>query len=90
VSKRHDGVLVSVEDGGPGVAPDLAASLFEPFSRGASSSPNGLGLGLSLVSRFAKLHGGRAWMEDRQGGGASFRVFLPSTQSRQQVKRVTA
>ena len=26
---------------------------------------------------FAELHGGRAWVEDREGGGASFRVFLP-------------
>jgi signal transduction histidine kinase len=30
-----------------------------------------------LVSRFAELHGGRAWVEDRVGGGASFRVFIP-------------
>ncbi|MEA2551091.1 MAG: Histidine kinase, gyrase and HSP90-like ATPase, partial [Actinomycetota bacterium] len=33
--------------------------------------------GLSLVSRFAELHGGRAWVEDRPGGGASFKVYLP-------------
>jgi signal transduction histidine kinase len=32
---------------------------------------------LSLVRRFAELHGGRAWVEDRKGGGASFRVYLP-------------
>jgi signal transduction histidine kinase len=30
-----------------------------------------------LVARFAELHGGRAWVEDRPGGGASFRVLLP-------------
>jgi signal transduction histidine kinase len=34
-------------------------------------------VGLSIVSNFAKLHGGRAWVEDRVGGGASFRVFIP-------------
>jgi signal transduction histidine kinase len=38
-----------------------------------------VGIGLSLVARFAELHGGRAWVEDRPGGGASFKVFLPST-----------
>jgi len=37
----------------------------------------GVGVGLTLVARFAELHGGRAWVEDRPGGGASFRVYLP-------------
>ncbi|MGH2673175.1 MAG: ATP-binding protein, partial [Actinomycetota bacterium] len=37
----------------------------------------GVGVGLSLVARFAELHGGSAWVEDRPGGGASFRVYLP-------------
>jgi hypothetical protein len=36
-----------------------------------------VGIGLSLVSSFAKLHGGRAWVEDRPGGGCSFKVLLP-------------
>jgi signal transduction histidine kinase len=35
-------------------------------------------VGLFLVARFAELHGGRAWVEDREGGGASFRVFIPA------------
>ena len=34
-------------------------------------------LGLTLVASFAALHGGRAWVEERSGGGASFRVLLP-------------
>jgi signal transduction histidine kinase len=34
-------------------------------------------VGLSLVAKFAELHGGRAWLEDRPGGGASFHVLLP-------------
>jgi signal transduction histidine kinase len=29
------------------------------------------------VARFAELHGGRAWVEDRSGGGASFNVYIP-------------
>jgi two-component system sensor histidine kinase KdpD len=37
-----------------------------------------VGVGLTLVARFAQIHGGRAWVEEREGGGASFRVFLPS------------
>ena len=37
----------------------------------------GTGIGLSLVARFAELHGGRAWLTDRDGGGAAFHVFIP-------------
>jgi K+-sensing histidine kinase KdpD len=53
--------------------------IFEPFRQGPTSSAHspGTGIGLSLVAMFAELHGGRAWIEDREGGGASFRVFLP-------------
>jgi signal transduction histidine kinase len=74
----HDGgVLIAVEDDGDGVPADLRDAIFEPFRQGPtvqSHSP-GTGIGLSLVSRFAALHGGRAWVEDREGGGASFRVL---------------
>ena len=37
--------------------------------------------GLSLLSRLAEIHGGRCWVEERPGGGASFRVFLPDAMS---------
>jgi len=73
-----DGVLITVEDAGPGIDAEMAETIFEPFRRGAQAKSPGLGLGLSLVSRFAQLHGGRAWVQRREGGGASFRVFLPS------------
>ena len=36
----------------------------------------GSGIGLALVAQFAGMHGGRAWVQERPGGGASFRVFL--------------
>jgi signal transduction histidine kinase len=73
------GLVISVEDRGPGVPPELREAIFEPFRQapaGADHDP-GTGIGLSLVDRFARLHGGNAWVEDRPGGGASFRVFLP-------------
>jgi PAS domain S-box-containing protein len=79
---RHDqGVLIAVEDAGGGVPPELRAALFEPFRQGpeAPSHAPGVGIGLSLVARFAQLHGGRAWVEERPGGGSSFRVLLPDT-----------
>ncbi len=79
VEEREGGALLIVEDDGPGVPDDLKEVIFDAFRRGpgAGGIP-GSGLGLSLVARFAELHEGRAWVEDRPGGGASFRVFLPS------------
>ena len=74
------GVELVVEDDGPGIPEPIRDTLFQPFERGPSASSHapGVGLGLSLVARFAELHGGRAWVEGREGGGASFRVFLPA------------
>jgi PAS domain S-box-containing protein len=79
VARGDDAVLLTVEDAGPGVPAELQTELFEPFRRGpqgATAAP-GAGIGLTLVARFAELHRGRAWVEDRPGGGSSFRVLLP-------------
>lgn len=76
-SRREDGVLLAVEDSGPGVSDDLKEMIFEPFYTGRRSSTPGIGVGLSLVKKFAELHGGRVWVADREGGGASFNVLLP-------------
>jgi signal transduction histidine kinase len=79
VEPYQQGVLLAVEDGGPGVPDALKEAVFQPFRQGPNRSPHspGTGIGLSLVVRFAELHGGRAWVQDRPGGGASFRVYLP-------------
>ncbi|MBI3647709.1 MAG: PAS domain-containing protein [Actinobacteria bacterium] len=80
VRPGEGGVMISVDDEGPGVPEELRAAIFEPFRQGptASKSSPGTGIGLSLVARFAQLHGGRAWVQAREGGGASFRVYLPA------------
>jgi PAS domain S-box-containing protein len=75
VERTDDGVLLSVEDDGPGVPPQEREHIFEAFRQG-SAGGSGSGVGLALVARFAELHGGRAWVQDREGGGASFRVVL--------------
>ena len=76
----NGGVTIIVDDSGPGVPDELKRSIFGAFERGAAEklhSP-GVGIGLSLVSRFADMHGGRAWVQDRAPQGSSFRVFLPA------------
>ncbi|MGE5459510.1 MAG: PAS domain-containing protein [Solirubrobacterales bacterium] len=77
VVPESGGALIAVEDEGPGVPDEHKLGIFEPFRRGPDPLGAGSGLGLSLVARFTQLHGGRAWVDDRPGGGASFRVFLP-------------
>jgi signal transduction histidine kinase len=79
VRTHDDGALIKVEDSGVGVPAELREMLFEPFQQGPEAPQHspGVGVGLTLVRRFAELHGGRAWIEERPGGGASFQVFLP-------------
>ena len=74
-----DGVLILVEDDGPGVPEELRPNIFEPFQRGTNVPTHapGTGIGLSIVAMMADLHGGSVVVEDREGGGASFRVLLP-------------
>jgi PAS domain S-box-containing protein len=73
------GVLLAVEDAGAGIPAELRDSVFEPFRQGPDTPTHapGVGIGLTLVARFAELHGGRAWVEERAGGGSSFRVLIP-------------
>jgi two-component system, OmpR family, sensor histidine kinase MtrB len=69
------GMLLGVEDAGPGVARSERVRIFERFARGSAARHRiGTGLGLALVAEHAEAHGGEAWVEDRQGGGAVFKV----------------
>ncbi len=79
VAQRDGGVLITVDDRGLGVGEEEREAIFDAFTRGegAVADRPGTGIGLSLVAQFTALHGGRAWVEDNPGGGASFRVFLP-------------
>lgn len=69
------GMLIGVEDAGPGVARSERVRIFERFARGSAARHRiGTGLGLALVAEHAEAHGGEAWVEDRPGGGAVFKV----------------
>jgi signal transduction histidine kinase len=83
LARVKGGVQISVEDSGPGIAPGDRELIFERFSRGGGAgrrgSGDGVGLGLALVAEHVHLHGGRVWVEDRNGAGsgARFVVELP-------------
>jgi signal transduction histidine kinase len=65
----------TVNDRGPGFATEALGRVFDAFYRGDGSSS--LGLGLALVERIARAHGGRAWAENRPDGGASVHFEIP-------------
>lgn len=72
--------LLSVQDSGPGVRPELRQAIFEPFRQGDSSATRrfgGTGLGLSIAKEFVELHGGEITVGDASLGGARFEVILP-------------
>lgn len=74
-SKKHgeDGILVEVEDHGTGVAPEIAARIFEPFF---STKPQGTGIGLAICRSIVEAHNGRLGVENSASGGAIFQFTI--------------
>ena len=83
VSQRDRGALLCVDDAGPGI-PAEQRSRSSGRSSAAPAAPPGPRDGgrAGLVAQIASLHDGLAWVEDRAGGGASFRVLLPGANGR--------
>ena len=68
------GVIVTVEDTGPGVSPQMREQIFNPF---ITSKKDGVGLGLSIVAKIVDEHRGWLRLDADSAKGARFRVFLP-------------
>ena len=76
IHQRHGKLEIIIEDDGPGIAPEIAAHLFEPFS---TTKPfgEGTGLGLALTREVLREHGGIATLTNRNPRGAVATIFLP-------------
>ncbi|HXE53759.1 MAG TPA: HAMP domain-containing sensor histidine kinase, partial [Tepidisphaeraceae bacterium] len=74
----EDGCLISVEDQGPGIAPERLSSLFSPFTRGETHGKPGVGLGLSIAGQAAQVLGAKIRAESQPGKGSTFYVQVPS------------
>jgi two-component system sensor kinase FixL len=76
ISTRHvdsENVEVSVADTGPGIAPEIAAKLFQPFM---TTKQHGMGVGLSISRTIVEAHGGKLWAGPNPGGGTIFHLTL--------------
>ncbi len=72
---------MTVEDEGPGVAPDERDAIFEPFSSGSAGRRRrrgGTGLGLTIARRIVVAHGGTIGVDQAGERGARFTVSLPA------------
>jgi C4-dicarboxylate-specific signal transduction histidine kinase len=79
VSIRREGdmVTLAVQDDGPGVCPDMAATLFEPFR---TTKVRGTGLGLPICRMIVEAHHGHIWLEQTKSHGALFKISLRSSE----------
>jgi two-component system, OmpR family, osmolarity sensor histidine kinase EnvZ len=80
VATGADGQIAHVEvlDRGPGIPPDDAERMLQPFTRlDSARSGSGTGLGLAIVDRIARIHGGTVKLLPRENGGLRARVELP-------------
>lgn len=79
-ARPHGGVLLEVEDTGPGIPLEEQGQLFHRYSRTQSAMRRGIvgtGLGLYISKAIVEAHQGRIWVESQGGKGAKFSVWLP-------------
>ncbi len=76
-SERH--VAVSFRDSGPGISPEAIGHVFEPFH---SSKSEGTGLGLMIVQRIVRDHGGQIEIHSEPRKGTTFTIYLPREEER--------
>lgn len=84
ITARHDttnagNVLIAIADQGPGVPPPYRQAIFDKYYRiPGRHSGMGMGLGLAFCRLAVEAHGGRIWVDEAPGGGATFYFTLPA------------
>lgn len=78
VKDNPDRLLLAIQDQGVGIPLEFRDTIFEKFERiKTKKASKGLGLGLAFCRLAVEAHGGRIWVDDAPGGGASFNLLLP-------------
>ena len=79
IERANGEVRCSVLDDGPGFSPDFVTRALERFAKGDDErNATGAGLGLAIVEAIANAHGGRAWVANRENGGAEATIAVPT------------
>lgn len=88
VSVRRQGghALVTVDDAGSGITPEMATRIFERFAQASNAPPGGSGLGLAISREIVIAHEGSIWFDKAPGGGARFAFSLPAVPDHQQLR----
>jgi len=81
VSADRGRAVMTVDDDGPGIAPEDRVHIFERFWRAPDAPAGGSGLGLSIAKWIVERHGGEISAQDAPGGGSRFEVSLPEGKS---------
>jgi len=84
-SSQEDQVVIEIEDSGQGMDPETLNHIFVPFFT-TKEVGKGTGLGLSIAYGLIQKHQGTIQVESKRGKGTLFRITLPKTQSRNQIK----
>ena len=77
LTSQPDRAILTVQDNGPGIPDDISSKIFDPFFT-TKQVGMGTGLGLSISHKIAEEHGGSLTVEPAPGGGACFRLELPT------------
>jgi signal transduction histidine kinase len=80
--QEPSGVLITVEDSGPGIAPENIKRIFEPFY---TTKPQGMGMGLTICRSIVEAHGGSLVAAPSALGGLAMRISLPASASGRMV-----
>jgi len=75
-------IQVTVEDNGPGIAPELQELIFDKFFQARNQTlkkPQGSGLGLAICKKIVEMHQGKIWVESKEGNGSRFIFTLPNS-----------